>query len=120
MKFANNFRYPYDAPSEYLERMCRDQAINLLDIMLSHIEKDKWYAIRLSDGGTEQREPFAITQTMEIEIEDVTEKHLVHVSTEKIHLTPSVDKSFFEKLKNCIRYMKDKTGGMMMEEGEVK
>lgn len=118
MKIANSQIYPSDAPAEFLERIAQDQARNLLDDMLSHIEKDKWYSIRWTDVDFGQPDPFTVTKTMQIEVEPVREKTLVHVSTEQIHLTPSIDKPFFEKLKNCIRYLKDKSGGRL-EEKEV-
>lgn len=114
MKLANNYLYPNDAPSEILERMAQDQARNLLDGMLSHIDKDKWYAIRWTDIGYEKSDPFTLTKTMQIEIEPIREKNMIWVSPEETYLYP-MDAPFMQKLKNCIRYMRDKTGGKWEE-----
>lgn len=118
MKIANSQMYPSDAPAEFFERIAQDQARHLLDDMLSHIEKDKWYAIRWSDIDSAEIDPYRCTKRMQIEVEPIREKTLVHVSTEQIHLTPSAGKPFFEKLKNCIRYLKDKSGGRLEEKDE--
>ena len=119
MKIANVHMYPNDAPAEYLERIAQDQARHLLDDMLSHIEKDKWYSIRWTDADFGQPDSFTVTRTMQIEVEPIREKTMVYISTEQIHLNPSIDKPLSEKLKNCWRYLKDKTGGRM-EERDVK
>ena len=120
MKIANSQMYPNDAPSEFLERIAQDQARHLLDEMLSHIEKDKWYSIRWTDADFGQPDPFTVTKAMQIEIEPMREKVMFHVSSEQIHLTPSAGKPFFEKLKNCINYLRDKSGGRLEEKEVIK
>ena len=118
MKIANSQMYPSDAPAEYLERIAKKQATDLLDGVIGQMEKDKWYAIRLSDIDFAEIDPYTCTKRMQIEVEPIREKTLIHVSTEQIHLNPSIDKPFFEKLKNCIRYLKDKSGGRLEEKDE--
>lgn len=120
MKFANNQLYPSDAPAEYLERIARKQATDLLDGVIDRMEKNKWYAIRWSDIDFAEIDRYTCTKTMQIEVEPVREKTLVHVSTEQIHLTPSAGKPFFEKLKNCINYLRDKSGGRLEEKEVIK
>lgn len=115
MKFANSQMYPSDAPAEFLERIAKKQATDLLDGVIGQIEKDKWYSIRWTDVDFGQPDPFTFTKTMQIEVEPIREKTLVHVSTEQIHLKPSIDKPLSEKLKNCWRYLRDKTGGRLEE-----
>ena len=120
MKFANSQMYPSDAPAEYLERIAKKQATDLLDGVIGQMEKDKWYAIRWSDIDFAEIDRCTCTKTMQIEVEPVREKTLVHVSTEQIHLNPSIDKPFFEKLKNCISYLRDKSGGRLEEKEVIK
>ena len=55
MKIANSQMYPSDAPAEYLERIAKKQATDLLDGVIGQIEKDKWYAIRWSDIDLKRR-----------------------------------------------------------------
>lgn len=115
MKIANSQMYPSAAPAEYLERIARKQATDLLDGVISQMEKDKWYAIRWSDIDFVEIDPYICTKRMQIEVELMREKTLVHVSTEQIHLIPSAGKPFLEKLKNCISYLRDKSGGRLEE-----
>ena len=110
--------YPSDAPAEFLERIAKKQATDLLDGVIGQMEKDKWYAIRWSDIDFAEIDHYTFTKRMQIEVEPMREKTLVHVSTEQIHLIPSIDKPFFEKLKNCIRYLRDKSGGRLEEKDE--
>lgn len=119
MKIANSQMYPSDAPAEFLEKIAKKQAADLLDGVIGQMEKDKWYAIRWRDIDFEEIDLHTCIKRMQIEVEPIREKTLVHVSTEQIHLNPSIDKPLSEKLKNCWRYLRDKTGGRM-EERDVK
>ena len=118
MKIANSQMYPSDASAECLERIAEKQATDLLYGVIDQIEKDKWYAIRWSDINFAEIDRCTHTKTMQIEVEPVREKTLVHVSTEQIHLIPGAGKPFFEKLKNCISYLRDKSGGRLEEKDE--
>lgn len=120
MKFANSQMYPSDAPAEYLERIAKKQATDLLDGVIGQMEKDKWYAIRWSDIVFSEIDRYTCTKGMQIEIEPMREKVMFHISSEQIHLTPSAGKPFFEKLKNCIDYLRDKSGGRLEEKEVIK
>ena len=120
MKIANNQLYPADIPDALIDRIFKSQSVELLDAAMGQMEKDKWYAIRWSDEDFVQIDSLGRTKTMQIEVEPVREKTLVHVSTEQIHLNPSIDKPFFEKLKNCINYLRDKSGGRLEEKEVIK
>ena len=119
MKIANSQMYPSDAPAEYLERIAKKQATDLLDSVIGQIKKDKWYAIRWSDIDFAEIDPYTCTKKMQIEVEPMRERRMVYISSEQIHFNPCIDKPFFEKLKNCIRYLKDNSGGRL-EEKEVR
>ena len=120
MKIANSQMYPSDAPAKYLERIAKKQATDLLDGVIGQMEKDKWYAIRWSDIDFAEIDPYTCTKRMQIEVEPMREKVMFHVSSEQIHLTPSAGKPFFEKLKNCINYLRDKSGGRLEEKEVIK
>lgn len=120
MKIANNQLYPTDVPDALIDRIFKSQSVELLDAAMGQMEKDKWYAIRWSDEDFVQIDSLRRTKRMQIEIEPIREKTLVHVSTEQIHLTPSAGKPFFEKLKNCINYLRDKSGGRLEEKEVIK
>ena len=123
MKLVNKQYYPAEITGDHLEFMIEQQTRALLDLLPTKIEKGRWYTIRLSDCGSfldDNDSPYGtITKIMQIEVEHVAEKRMVHVSSEEIHLSPSIDKPLSEKLKNCWRYLRDKTGGRM-EERDVK
>ena len=118
MKIANSQMYPSDAPAEYLERIAKKQATELLDGVIGQMEKDKWYAIRWSDIDFAEIDRYTCTKRMQIEIEPIGERRMVYISSEQIHFNPGIDKSFFEKLKNCIDYLRDKSGGRLEEKEE--
>lgn len=108
MKYANVNQYYPDMPSEAVAHIAKAQARELLDTVLGGIEKDKWYAIRMSEIDDLLSEEYGIRKQMIVEIEPCREQTLVYKPPERM-LMPSP--SLKEKLKNCIKYLKDKSGG---------
>ena len=120
MKIRNRYVYQNDAPPEYLESLAEHQIRDLMVRLATEIEKDRWYSIKLTDINYESdvsEFPFTTTKRMQIEVEPIREKRMVWVSQEEIHLN-QYDKPFLQKMKNCFRYLKDRTGGRW-EEREV-
>ena len=80
MKLMNRQCYPEEITAEHLEMMVEHQTRALLDLLLTKIDKGRWYTIRLSDcdSGLEDVGPYVtITKTMQIEVEQVAEKVII-------------------------------------------
>lgn len=108
MKLENREMYYAEMSSELIERVVRQQARKLIDSVLGQIEKDKWYAIRMTESDFEAFDADKMTKTMRMEIKPAREQTIVYKPPEMMLIpTPSLK----EKLKNCIKYLKDKSGG---------
>ena len=108
----NARQYYSDMPSDAVNHYAKAQARELLDAALGKIEKNTWYAIKMSESDFEPSSQPLIRKTMTVEIKKVWLERVEIRSAEELMLTPST--SFRTKLKNCISYMRDKTGGRII------
>lgn len=77
--------------------------------LIKEIEFDSWYRIKFS---TNLRKEFDCNEmTCKVAFERIPERAVVYRSPESQFLPPV--KSFRQKLKNCVKYLRDKTGGSM-------
>lgn len=80
---------------------------NISQRLIKEIEFDSWYRIKFS---TNFREEFDCDiMRCEVAFERIQERAVVYRSPETQFLTSA--KSFRQKLKNCVKYLRDKTGG---------
>lgn len=110
MKYGNKQDYYAEMTPEHVRYIAQAQARALLDGVIGRITPDKWYAIRLSEKDEVIDDVVAYRKTMTVEIEPAQEKMVVHISPEQIHLS-KCDIPLKQKLKNCIAYLRDKSGG---------
>lgn len=116
MKVQSVNRYLITLPDDVVAHMEKAQTKELMEAVISELEKDKWYAIQLSEH-YELCEGDCIQKRMAVEFKPCQEQTLVYRPPEQMFLTPT--KSIKQKLKNCIRYMRDKSGGTFeTKEGE--
>ena len=118
MKYANSRTYERDMPAELIDIVTKKQASELLDQVLGNINKNQWYAIRITESDFEQINYFGFEKRMCMEIEPAQERTMVYIPPEQLHLS-EYNIPLRKKLKNCIAYLRDKTGGRV-EEQEVK
>lgn len=110
MKVQNVNRYHINLPDDVVAHMEKAQTMELLmEAMMSELVKDKWYAIRLSEHDDPLYEEGCIQKRMAVEFKPCQEQTIVYRPPEQMFLTPT--KGIKQKLKNCIRYMRDKSGG---------
>lgn len=118
MKISNSHIYPFSFRlSEDLAKHCKkEQVRNLFAELPDKIELNRRYSMMLSEVLYEDREVDGTICTFYIDCDPAIEKKIVRISPEEMYFKPS--KGFIEKLKNCIGYLRDKTGGMLVERRE--
>lgn len=82
-----------------------------------YVEFDKPYSVKVSDVDDYRtinghNDPRIESRKMIATIEPIPQFRMKYISPEKMYLSPS-DGSFIKKIRNCITYLKDKTGGKM-------
>lgn len=115
MKYVNSKMYDAMMPSDIVEEIAKSQARELINSILGRIEKNKWYAIRMTEGDFNQVDAYTVKKTITVEIEPARERTIVHIPPEEIYLSKS-NISLKKKLKNCIDYLRDKSGGRLQEQ----
>ena len=110
MKVQSVSEYNINIPDEVVTHIEKVQTKELMEAMIPELKKDKWYAIRLSEYHDHLYEGDYIQKRMVMEFKPCQEQTIVYKSSEQINFTPT--KSLKDKLKNCIRYMRDKSGGV--------
>ena len=118
MKISNRHIYPFSfSMSEDLAKHCKkEQVRDLFAELHDMIELNRRYSMMLSETLDEDCEVGVTICTFYIDCDPAIEKKIVRISPEEMYFKPS--KGFIEKLKNCIRYLRDKTGGMLAERSE--
>ena len=112
MKYESVKQYYQEMPEEALAHMAKNQARELLDTVLGNIERDVWYIIRMSENDIQILGE--IRKTITVDIEPAIGTTCVYIPPEKIYLAEH-NIPLKKKLKNCIDYLKDKSGAKMKE-----
>ena len=115
MKLSNSRVYGFSLglSDELAQRCIKEQRERLFAGLSERIEPNRFYSIRLSDRIEEHYMSGETVFTLYLEYEPAIEKQIVHVSPEEMCFKPST--TLRQKLKNCVAYLRDKTGGMMVE-----
>lgn len=98
---------------EQAQHWIKEQRARLFADLSEKIEPNRFYSIMLSDSTDEHYMSGETIYTLYLEIEPAIEKQIVHVSPEEMYFKPST--TLRQRLKNCVAYLRDKTGGMMVE-----
>jgi len=105
----------YLSKYEYTPEISEDVVCHLFaDIsqkLIKEIEFDSWYRIKFSTNF--RREYDCDVMTCRVAFERIPERAVVFKAPEEFLLPP--EKSFRQKLKNCVKYLRDKTGGQPEE-----
>ena len=115
MKFCSKQMYDREMPSEILQEAAKHQARVLLDECLGGMTKGVWYAVRLTEEDFHELGGCGLVKNMILEFQPIPERRIHFVSAEDNFLVKTETK-LIPKLKNCIAYLRDKTGGEYREE----
>jgi hypothetical protein len=112
-----------------LEEFMKIKQMAMEDLFASiakhEIEMDRPYSIVFKDNSYHMFDPLCVEEFPQIEmrkmtvtLEPIPQVRLTYMSPEDMHLKP--DKSLIEKLKNCWRYLLDRSNGqyVMEKQGE--
>ena len=113
------FRYTKQSETDDLLRNIKERLeAEISKKMWEKILPDQWYRIRLSFCNMPDYMNFVTYSDLDVmvmqarlNIDVIPERAVVYRSPESQFLPPV--KSFRQKLKNCVKYLRDKTGGSM-------
>ena len=111
MKIGKRFEIPNDCPTGISDEIITNQTRSILVSLVSYVIPDKYYKIRLKTEKLYKPLTDSKEYRLTLEYDQVPEKIAVYRSPEELNLVPET--STLNKLKNCIRYLRDKTGGKL-------
>lgn len=106
-------------PAELIPQVVKMQETECINAMIEKMEFERPYKIMAHRELVADRYlPGCMKSSVYIDIEPIPEVRLTYMSPEDMHLKP--DKSLIEKLKNCWRYLHDRSNGqyVMEKQGE--
>ena len=113
MKISACVQIPQGADPERFEVTEQMKFRKLMEEAVSEMEPERWYAVKL---GRETSMEYGVDGVMlktSLTVSPATEKTAVYIPPEDMFLKDKNETSFWQKLKNCIAYLTDKTGGKM-------
>lgn len=111
MKIGKRFKIPNDCPTGISDEIITNQTRSILVSLVSYVVPDRYYKIRLGKEKTFSPLDDSTAYYLTLEYDQVPEKIAVYRSPEELNLVPET--STLNKLKNCIKYLRDKTGGKL-------
>ena len=111
MKIGKRFEIPNDCPMGISDEIITNQTRSIFVSLVSYVISDRYYKIRLGKEKTYSPLTDSTVYKITLEYNQVPEKIAVYRSPEELNLVPET--STLNKLKNCIRYLRDKTGGKL-------
>lgn len=118
MKISACTQVPMNADSELIENIEKIKFQKLMEEAVSKMEPGHWYAIRLDRQASPQFGGDGMVLKSSLTVTPASEKTAVYISPEDMFLKNNVQVSFWEKIKNCIKYLRDKSGGEIKWKGK--
>ena len=114
MKIANSQVYGFslELSEDLAKHYVKLQREKLFADLSEKIEPNRWYLIRLSDRRAYNYTFGETTYTLYLDCETAKEKQVLYHSSEEMYLKTAP--KFSQKLKNCIKYLRDKSGGTIV------
>ncbi len=120
MKISACTQLPMNADAELIKSVEELKFRKLMEEAVSAMEPGRWYAVKLDRAGSPEF-GFGIDGMVlrsSLTVTPASEKTAVYISPEDMFLKNNVQVSFWEKIKNCIKYLRDKSGGEIKWKGK--
>ena len=118
MKISACVEFPEDFVNpEIFEATERMKFRELMEKAVSQMEPERWYAVKLSKDTSMEYGVGGVKLETSLTVTHVPEKTAVYIPPEDIFLKNKNRSSLWQKLKNCVAYLMDRTGGKIEWKG---